>query len=427
MVSVENTTELLVHDTELALSRRLEKVPTPDLIRVFSHWLLDRPESAEITAILANAIRQDGAQQDYRAVAILSYGLASGLLGGEQSDDVRNELGWLIGRSPYVDDIPMAFCSDCVAILGWTVAVRSLQDPSLRSTFVAWLRSFVPKIYAMEGTEDWQRCLLWAADTMLERSLGLPDAVPTRSPESFLALAKRRVFDLAALDAEALRLSVIRSALLVHPAEMPLERVVILAAALEDVKESAPVALPGRMSAQSLIELIQRFPAGLRNWTWEARARTSASQARQWHVDHEYHVQNMLWFLLSPIFPDLDDEQYLTKIGQKNPRADLYIPSMRLMIEAKFVRKGKPFQSIIDEISSDASLYSAMGNAFEGLIVFVWDDSGRIQEHDYLKNGLRKLSGVLGTIVVSRPADWTTGPVAEGSTIVPTASSNVTA
>jgi hypothetical protein len=62
---------------------------------------------------------------------------------------------------------------------------------------------------------------------------------------------------------------------------------------------------------------------------------------RQWHVDHEYHVQNMLWFLLAPIFPDLDDEQYLTKIGQKNPRADLYLPSMKLIVEAKFLRRGR--------------------------------------------------------------------------------------
>ena len=62
--------------------------------------------------------------------------------------------------------------------------------------------------------------------------------------------------------------------------------------------------------------------------------------ARQWHVDNEYHVQNLLWVLLAPIFPDLDDEQYLTKIGQKNPRADLYIPSMKLIVEAKFLRAG---------------------------------------------------------------------------------------
>ncbi len=69
--------------------------------------------------------------------------------------------------------------------------------------------------------------------------------------------------------------------------------------------------------------------------------RTTSGTARQWHIDNEYHVQNLLWVLLAPIFPDLDDEQYLTKIGQKNPRADLYIPSMKLIVEVKFLRAGE--------------------------------------------------------------------------------------
>ena len=81
-------------------------------------------------------------------------------------------------------------------------------------------------------------------------------------------------------------------------------------------------------------------PRRLRKWTWETEPRTTNGTARQWHIDHEYHVQNLLWVLLAPIFPDLDDEQYLTKIGQKNPRADLYIPSMRIIVEVKFLRSG---------------------------------------------------------------------------------------
>ena len=134
--------------------------------------------------------------------------------------------------------------------------------------------------------------------------------------------------------------------------------------------------------------------------------RTPATPMRQWHVDHEYHVQNMLWFLLAPIFLDLDDEQYLTKIAHKSSRADLYIPSMKIIVEAKFLRKGERIQKIIDEISSDASLYCALGNDCDGVIAFIWDDSARSQEHDYLKQGLKKLKGVIGTIVVSRPSDW---------------------
>jgi hypothetical protein len=188
--------------------------------------------------------------------------------------------------------------------------------------------------------------------------------------------------------------------------EIPFERAAIRLAALEYVVRSAPAVVPGRVSAESLFRLLERVPAGLRKWTWETKPRTTKGTARQWHIDHEYHVQNLLWALLAPIFPDLDDEQYLAKIGQKNPRADLYIPSMKLIIEAKFLRPGDRMQKIIDEISSDASLYNAMGNDCAGIIPFIWDDSARSQEHDYLRQGLKKLPGIIDAVVVSRPSDW---------------------
>jgi hypothetical protein len=63
-------------------------------------------------------------------------------------------------------------------------------------------------------------------------------------------------------------------------------------------------------------------------------------------------------------------------------------------------------QKVIDEISSDASLYSAMGNDCAGIILVIWDDSARSHEHDYLKQGLRKLPNIVDAVVVSRPSDW---------------------
>jgi hypothetical protein len=63
-------------------------------------------------------------------------------------------------------------------------------------------------------------------------------------------------------------------------------------------------------------------------------------------------------------------------------------------------------QKIIDEISSDATLYNAMGNDCAGVIPLIWDDSARSHEHDYLRQGLRKLRGVIDAVVISRPSDW---------------------
>ena len=55
-------------------------------------------------------------------------------------------------------------------------------------------------------------------------------------------------------------------------------------------------------------------------------------------------------------------------------------------------------QKIIDEISSDASLYSAMGNDCGCMIPFIWDDSARSQEHDYLRQGLKKLPKIIDAV-----------------------------
>jgi REase_DpnII-MboI len=406
MVSVKGSTEVLLSEVERSLAARLRERPLPDLHRLFSTWLSGGAADPGVLAIMAAAAERSGAQQDYQSVATLAFGLASGFLDDASIESLKSGFERLVGRSPFVDGVPMAFCSDAVAVLSFALAVCKLNNAVLTTKLCEWLKSFVPAIVALEGTDDWQRCVFAAADLSLGGGMGLSRSCADECSDIIAALKNKGLSMLPNGTDEALYLNVIRTALADSTADLPLDRAIFRSAALTYVRRSAPIAIPGRMTTASLIKMLERFPAGLRNWTWELKPRTTTSQARRWSIDHEYHVQNMLWFLLSPIFPDLDDEQYLAKIGQKNPRADLYIPSMKVMIEAKFIRKGKSFQSIIDEIASDASLYSAMGNDFAGLIAFVWDDSGRSQEHDYLKQGLGKLQGVLETVVVSRPSDW---------------------
>ncbi len=102
------------------------------------------------------------------------------------------------------------------------------------------------------------------------------------------------------------------------------------------------------------------------------------------------------------MFPDLKDEEYFPSIGQKQPRTDLYIPSMKLIIEVKFLRSTDTMTKIIDELASDASLYLSAGTDYSGIIAFVWEDSRRIEEHPLLRKGLRRIRGILAAVIVSR-------------------------
>jgi hypothetical protein len=159
----------------------------------------------------------------------------------------------------------------------------------------------------------------------------------------------------------------------------------------------------GSFSLEDVSKLLKRVPAGLRRWTWEGNSRTKGGQPRQWCIENEYHVQNLLYFLLAAVFADIREEEYTRSVGQKKPRVDLEIPSLKLVIEIKFwYRKDNP-QKIIGEIAEDTSLYLAQGSPHEQMIAFIWDDSCRTEEHDLLDSGLKNLKGIFDVVIVSRP------------------------
>jgi hypothetical protein len=400
--------DLLLADARATLQRTLAHRPQTDLAIVFGYWILMRPTDApEAAKIVSEAVQKSGAQQDFQTIATLGFATASGIFDINRSATLKQGLNRLAGRQAFVDEVPMAFCSDAVGILGVALGTKFLADASVSAKIVTWLSSFLKKIYHMDGTEDWQRCLFQGADRVLGGSVGLASPLSEQTADAYSALTAKGIFVTAngktteEEDEKALRLILQQGTY-----EVPYERAAVRLAALEYALRSAPTLVPERMSPERLVRLLERVPAGLRKWSWETQPRTTSGTARHWHIDHEYHVQNLLWALLAPIFPDLDDEQYLAKIGHKNPRADLYIPSMKLVVEAKFVRAADRMQKVIDEISSDASLYNAMGNDCAGIIAFIWDDSARSQEHDYLRQGLKKLPGIIDAVVVSRPSDW---------------------
>ena len=159
----------------------------------------------------------------------------------------------------------------------------------------------------------------------------------------------------------------------------------------------------GFFSLEDVSKLLKGVPAGLRRWTWEEKPRTHGGTPRQWYIENEYHVQNLLYFLLAAVFADIIEEEYTGSVGQKKPRVDLVIPSLKLVIEIKFWYGKDKSQRIIEEIAEDTSLYLAQGSPHEQMIAFIWDDSRRTEEHDLLKSGLKNLKGIFDVVIVSRP------------------------
>lgn len=179
---------------------------------------------------------------------------------------------------------------------------------------------------------------------------------------------------------------------------------VLQLAAIADVRARLPTIDLARASSADVGSLLRRVPVALQQWTWEQRPMVRGSATRQWHVDHECQVQNLLWAILAPVFQDLRREEYTESVGPLQPRVDLGIPSLRLIVDVKFWRDSLPAAKLVEQIASDSSAYfTGAERRYDDLVVFVWDDARRTEKHDELLRGLRLLPHVIEAVVVARP------------------------
>lgn len=111
--------------------------------------------------------------------------------------------------------------------------------------------------------------------------------------------------------------------------------------------------------------------------------------------------------MLAPCFPDLKEEEYTPSIGDYQPRVDLCIPSLQLIVEVKFMRASTRPKDIIEQVAADANLYFAAGSQYQHLIPFVWDDARRSEDHSSLEAGLKQIPNVADAVIVSRPGSMT--------------------
>jgi hypothetical protein len=405
VVLVNTAAEILLQDAADALRRSVISVSelSPS-DRAFLAWTLheDTPRD-DLAALAATAAANFETSRSYHDVATIGYAAHVSTLNEPQKQALQRGLTWLCGRAPQIAGEPAPFYTDAVALLGFALGARYLGDDAVIAT-CQWMLTFVPNAARLPAIEPWQRCLFSAALHALSSSeIQLPNDNSIADVRTALRARAIAPGDPAREEIEAderLTLALLKQQV---TQDLPIVRAALRLAAFLWIRRSTPVIVPDRITVSDVIDLLNRVPAGLRRWTWEDKAQTRGGEARRWHIDHEYHVQNLLYFLLAPIFPDIQDEEYFQSLGQKQPRTDLFIPSMKLIIEAKFLRQDDKITKIIDEIAADTSLYLTKGTDYAGVIPFVWDDSRRVEDHALLRAGLEKIQGILGAVIISRP------------------------
>ena len=174
----------------------------------------------------------------------------------------------------------------------------------------------------------------------------------------------------------------------------------------DKVNEDIVLVPPNGWKLHDLLNFLENIPIGLKRWTWENTGRTKNAVPVKWFVKNEYHVQNLLYVMLAPIFADISDEIYTQPVGQKTPHVDLYLPSLHAIIEVKYRKDKKTsFQTLIGEIAEDASLYRSDPKYKDAMLVsFLWDQTCSTQEHAKFKEGIQKIPGIESCVVVSCPS-----------------------
>jgi hypothetical protein len=152
--------------------------------------------------------------------------------------------------------------------------------------------------------------------------------------------------------------------------------------------------------------VLQRVPTVFQRWTWEDKPRTArhGAEPRRWHIENEYHFQSLLYAVLKPLIPELEEEQYLPATGTYQPRADLCILALELVVEVKFWYQGKSVKDLTEEIAADLTLYLRPNSPYRKVIVAIWDDGARTEEQSELKRGLKGLNGLFDVVIVNRPS-----------------------
>lgn len=332
-----------------------------------------------------------GTAREARHVAVLGYAAATHRLPDAHAPALANGIRWLSERPWHRPLREETLEADGVSMLGVALGARGRD-----SALLAPLAALAVRSAARSTLTAFNRSLMVAAAHVLAAP-GRPDLSAMVS-EARVALAD---LGLMPVD-EGSRPLAWRASIRFAAGEVGPEQAALTLRAFDAMCERNMPARLGRLEPRDVVRVLEGIVRSFQSWTWEDRPRTTKSPVVRWHVENEYHVQNLLWAVLAPLFPDLRAEEYAAPVGHKNPRMDLTIPSLKLVVEAKFIRAGKSFADIQDELAADNTLYGS-DPKWELIIPFIWDDSRRGEQHATLLQGLRVMPKVYDAVVMSRP------------------------
>jgi hypothetical protein len=160
-------------------------------------------------------------------------------------------------------------------------------------------------------------------------------------------------------------------------------------------------------SISDTVRILKSVQHAFKRWPYEHESHRRGISPVRWIIDNEYQVQSLLWVILYPIYNEtLVDEVYVEDWGNKKPRVDLGITSLKLIIEVKIARSPRDFTEIEEQVAGDVGLYFKNTTRFNRMIVFVYDDCDEHhpERYDSLRNALIQCESIEDVVIVRRPS-----------------------
>jgi len=347
----------------------------------------------------------------YPRVACVGYGLGAQCLDIHSAGEVfLSGLHRLQQRSGSGIN---GFAEDDVALLGVADGLARLHavDDDAFNELDA-LRSWLMEIIRTTAVrEHWSRQMRALASDLLD-SRGRMRVDPDTEDTDRLALALtlRQVWPLPfaaspTFTADA-RDHLVRSLLLdAYPSVGDTPKAIVWLRALDTLVDAAAGSLVPSVSDTARI--LRNVQHALKRWRWKERSSRQGAMPTRWLIDDEYDVQALLWAILYPIYQSvLVDETYLRNWGNVQPRVDLGITTLKLIIEVKIARQAHDFADFEEQIAGDLGLYFKDTSQFDRMIVFVYDDCDKAYPERYqsLANALMQRERIEDVIIVRRPS-----------------------
>ena len=336
---------------------------------------------------------------DFASLSLYQKCIVSGLHIVDETVS-ESDLTRLLGQASRIDSTPMPWVSDLIGVMSIKWLVEKQHDSRMEERFQTWIAGFV--------TQQIQGGRLNAFESDITRYIRDSSSAVFTTATVPLFLHYRGLFALP--EQHARQDLIVRFMVEFRQHAVSNTSSLLLALMVycfDHTSDDLALVPPNGWLLKDLTTFLERIPVGLKRWTWEEeKGRTRNSEPVKWLIENEYHVQNFLYVLLAPVFDDIADEINLQQVGQKSPRADLYLPSLHTIIEVKYRKDNKKsFAKLIGEVAEDASLYHADTKYEDArLVCFLWDHTCSTQEHAKFKEGVLRIQGIDACVVVSSPS-----------------------